>query len=90
MPEERSRDWTVPAGGWFNLQDPFGPNRFEQAASLPGAAGFSAGMPNYPAIYAIRAGLEYIKNVGVEAIADATRPLVHSCLEGLALSLIHI
>lgn len=83
VPAARSEDWTVPAGGWFNLQDAFGPNRFEQAVSLPGAAGFSVGMPNYPAIYAIRAGLEYIQSVGVEAIAEATQPLMDACLEGL-------
>lgn len=83
VPATRSEDWTVPAGGWFNLQDAFGPNRFEQAVSLPGAAGFSVGMPNYPAIYAIRAGLEYIQSVGIEAIAETTKPLVDACLAGL-------
>ncbi|MFP6750467.1 MAG: aminotransferase class V-fold PLP-dependent enzyme [Pirellulaceae bacterium] len=41
-------------------------------------------MPNFPAIYAIRAGLAYITDVGVEAICEATRPLVEACLEGLA------
>lgn len=84
VPQERSQDWTVPAGGWFNLQDAFGLARFERAISLPGAAGFTVGMPNYPALYAIRAGLEYIQSVGVEAIDAATRPLVQACLEGLA------
>ncbi len=84
VPQERSQDWTVPAGGWFNLQDAFGLARFERAVSLPGAAGFTVGMPNYPALYAIRAGLEYIQSVGVEAIDAATRPLVQACLEGLA------
>jgi selenocysteine lyase/cysteine desulfurase len=83
VPHSRMQAWTVPAGGWFNLQDAFGPARFERAASLPGAASFSVGMPNYPAIYAIRAGLEYIQSVGVEAIDTATRPLVLACLEGL-------
>ena len=83
LPATDRQQWSVPAGGWFNLQDPFGPKRFEQAASLSGAPGFSVGMPNYPAIYAIRAGLAYIQNVGVEAIAAATRPLVKACLDGL-------
>ncbi len=83
VPAARTQDWTVPAGGWFNLQDPFGPDRFERAVSLGGAASFSVGMPNYPAIYAIRAGLEYIQSVGVEAIAETAQPLVHACLEGL-------
>lgn len=84
VPQERTQEWTVPAGGWFNLQDAFGPHRFEQAVSLPGAASFTVGMPNYPAIYAIRAALEYIQSVGVEAIDRVARPLVLACLEGLA------
>ncbi|MCK6627478.1 MAG: aminotransferase class V-fold PLP-dependent enzyme [Anaerolineae bacterium] len=84
VPHERTVEWTVPAGGWFNLQDAFGPDRFERAISLPGAASFTVGMPNYPAIYAIRAALAYIQGVGVEAIDAAARPLVHTCLEGLA------
>ena len=61
VPTTRAAEWTVPAGGWFNLDDPFGPNRFEQAVSKPGAASFMVGMPNYPAIYAIRAALAYIR-----------------------------
>jgi selenocysteine lyase/cysteine desulfurase len=40
-------------------------------------------MPNYPAVYAIRAGLEYIKSVGVTKIDEHARPLVLQCLEEL-------
>jgi selenocysteine lyase/cysteine desulfurase len=40
-------------------------------------------MPNFPAVYAIRAALDYIKSVGVIAIDTETRPLVQECLEGL-------
>jgi selenocysteine lyase/cysteine desulfurase len=83
VPKHRTAEWTAPAGGWFNIEDPFGPNRFDKAVSKPGAASFTVGMPNYPAVYAIRAGLEYIKGVGVKAIDDATRPLVLHCLEEL-------
>ena len=81
VPKERASDWVVPAGGWFNLEDPFGANRFEKAVSKPGAAGFTVGMPNYPAVYAIRAALEYIRSVGIAAIERHARPLVLSCLE---------
>src|SRR5206468_583444 len=84
VPKEKAGDWIVPAGGWFNLEDPFGPNRFEKAVSKPGAAGFTVGMPNYPAVYAIRAGLEYIRSVSVDSIAATTRPLVLHCLDELA------
>jgi selenocysteine lyase/cysteine desulfurase len=84
VPSQRAKDLTVPAGGWYHLQDAFGPTRFEAAVSVPGAPGFAVGMPNFPAIYAIRAGLEYLKEVGVEAIDRAARPIVEQCLTGLA------
>ena len=84
VPSSRTKEWTVPAGGWYNLQDAFGANRFEQAISKPGAASFAVGMPNFPAIYAIRAGLKYIQSVGVEAIDNAVRPLVDHALAEIA------
>jgi len=80
VPAARAAEWTVPAGGWFNLEDPFGTNRFDKAVSKPGAASFTVGMPNYPAVYAIRAGLEYIRGVGVSNIDTASRQLVLNCL----------
>lgn len=81
VPKEHAAEWTVPAGGWFNLEDPFGAKCFDTAISKPGAAGFTVGMPNYPAVYAIRAGLDYIRSVGVAAIERHARPLVLSCLD---------
>ena len=82
VPKGRAADWTVPAGGWFNLEDPFGADRFDRpAASKPGAAGFTVGMPNYPAVYAIRAALEYVRGVGVANIDRHARPLVLRCLD---------
>ncbi|HVW35899.1 MAG TPA: aminotransferase class V-fold PLP-dependent enzyme [Pirellulales bacterium] len=84
VPKERAAEWTVPAGGWFNLEDAFGPARFERAVSRAGAASFTVGMPNFPAVYAIRAALDYIRSVGVAAIDQAARPLVLACLAELA------
>lgn len=83
VPSARAAEWTSPAGGWFNLEDAFGPNRFEKAVSKPGAASFTVGMPNYPAVYAIRAGLDYIRSVGVASIDAHARPLVLHCLAEL-------
>jgi selenocysteine lyase/cysteine desulfurase len=83
VPPHRAKDWTVPAGGWFNLEDAFGAKRFERAVSRTGAASFTVGMPNYPAVYAARAALEYVRGVGVEAIDRHARPLVLACLEEL-------
>jgi selenocysteine lyase/cysteine desulfurase len=84
VPRRRAAEWTVPAGGWFNLDDAFGPGRFEAAAVRPGAPGFMVGMPNFPAVYAVRAALAYLCGVGVVAVAAAADPLVRSCLDGLA------
>ena len=86
VPAARAAEWTVPAGGWFNLKNqvPVGPGRLDPVESQPGAPGFAVGMPNFPAIYAIRAALEYIQGVGVAAIDAAARPLVRACLAGLA------
>ncbi|HET6422471.1 MAG TPA: aminotransferase class V-fold PLP-dependent enzyme [Planctomycetaceae bacterium] len=84
IPSQRRDAWVVPAGGWFNLQDAFGAERFTKAVSKPGAAGFTVGMPNYPAVYAIRAGLDYLRGVGVTAIDAAARPLVLECLDEVA------
>lgn len=84
VPSARASDWHVPAGGWFNLEDAFGAARFDRAVSKPGAAGFAVGMPNFPAIYAIRAALAYLKTVGVTAINQAAQPLVEECLAEIA------
>ena len=83
VPGHRAGAWTVPAGGWFHLQDPFGPQRFEQVDSRPGADSFGVGMPSYGAIYAINAALAYIHGIGIEEIAAHADPLVRQCLDGL-------
>ena len=80
VPSARAADWTVPAGGWLHLEDAFGPERFDKAVSRPGVAGFAVGMPNFPAIYAIRAALQYIRDQGVARIDAAARPLTEHCL----------
>jgi len=83
VPKRSAERWTVPAGGWFHLVDPFGPSRFERAVSRPGAVGFGVGMPNYPAVYAVRAAIDYVLDVTVEAIDRATRPLMLRLLDEL-------
>ena len=83
VPTQRAEQWTVPAGGWFNLENAFDDDRFERVVSKPGAESFSVGMPNYPAAYAINAGLGYVQAVGVDAIHAHAQPLVLQCLEEL-------
>jgi selenocysteine lyase/cysteine desulfurase len=83
VPRARAAEWTVPAGGWFNLENAFDVDRFEGTRIKPGAGSFAVGMPNYPAIYAIRAALEYIQQVGVAAIDAHAAPLVRICFDEL-------
>ena len=90
VPSSRAAEWTVPAGGWLHLKDAFGADRFDRAVSLPGAAGFAVGMPNFPAIYAVRAALDYIKGVSVEKIAEAADPLVQHCLQEIQTQLVQL
>ena len=80
---ERSDEWTVPAGGWFNLENAFDDSRFEGVQNKKGAASFSVGMPNYAAIYSNNAALKYISEVGVNNIENYTRELVKFCRDGV-------
>lgn len=84
IPEAKAERLTTHAGGWFHIDNPFGADRFEQAKVKQGAASFAVGMPNYPAIYALRAGMDYIQSVGVTKIARHADPLVQQVHEGLA------
>lgn len=81
---ERADEWTVPAGGWFNLENAFDASRFEKLETKKGAQGFMVGMPNYAAIYAINAAIDYINSVGVAAIDAHANALVVKCREGIA------
>jgi selenocysteine lyase/cysteine desulfurase len=84
IPAQRASELTSGAGGWFNLDDPFSGDRFERPArNLPGAASYSVGMPNYAAVYAVRAALDYIADIGVARIHAHAQPLVRHCLSEL-------
>jgi cysteine desulfurase / selenocysteine lyase len=73
----------VPAGGWLHLDDAFGMNRFEKATSKVGAQGFSVGMPNFPAVYALRSALSYMNQVGIAKLHQACWPMMERCYQGL-------
>lgn len=82
-PEKSREPLTVRAGGWFHLANAFDEDRFERAESFPGAAGFAVGMPSFPAIYSLHHGIDFLRNIGVEAIAAAADRLVAQLHEGL-------
>lgn len=83
IPRRRSARLTSRAGGWLHLSNAFAADRFVRADRKPGAASFSVGMPNFPAVYALGAALQYIEAVGVAKIARHADPLVEQVHDGL-------
>jgi cysteine desulfurase / selenocysteine lyase len=83
IPKAGADRLTTHAGGWYNLSNAFDADRFQRAEPFAGARSFSVGMPPFPAIYALRAGLEYLRDVGIGKIAAHADPLVARVHEGL-------
>ena len=81
---ERADQLTATAGGWFNLENAFDETRFDSLRTKSGAGSFMVGMPNYAAIYAINAALNYMEGIGVSAINDHANTLVTIAREGIA------
>ena len=78
---ERMRPATA---GWYGVPNIFTPDRFERFEYKPGAARLASGMPNFPSIFALRASVTYLLEIGVERIEEALRPMVTRMRDGLA------
>ncbi len=74
---------TTRAGGWYHLANAFDDDRFTRAVPRIGAASFAVGMPNFAAIYALRASMSYLEAVGIGNIAAHADRLVARLHEGL-------
>lgn len=83
VPHHAKDKVTAQAGGWYNLSNAFDENRFTHAESLPGAGSFAVGMPSFPAIYTLKAGMDFLNATGIDAIAKHTDELVTYLHEGL-------
>jgi selenocysteine lyase/cysteine desulfurase len=77
---EQLRPQTI---GWYSVQDLFSANRFERFIYNDSARSLQPGMPNFPAMYALKNGLEYLLSIGVDRIDQELRPLVAELREGL-------
>lgn len=74
-PEFRKR--LKPANvGWYSVKDLFSKNRFQSYQPKEGAACLPVGMPNFPAIYAFRYGIEFLHQVGTDRIYQELAPVV--------------
>lgn len=69
--------------GWYSVDDVFHPQRFETYTAKTGAGQLQAGMPNFPALFALKSGIDYLLAVGVENLDRELRPLVTTLRSGL-------
>jgi selenocysteine lyase/cysteine desulfurase len=83
IPSASADRLTTHAGGWFHLLNAFDTDRFERAVTKTGAASFSVGMPNFVALYALRASLAYLESIGLERIAAHADLLTQQADAGL-------
>lgn len=70
--------------GWYSVTEVFHPDRFGSFTSKPSAGQLQAGMPNFPAIFALRAGIDYLVAIGIERIDQTLSPLVSRLRVGLS------
>ena len=81
-PELRER--LAPAAvGWYSVKEVFRADRFELYETKAGAGCLVAGMPNFPGIYALQAGLRHVISAGPVEIDRRLRPLVARLRSGL-------
>ena len=71
------------AVGWYSVEHDCTDDRFRCFRFKRGAARLTTGMPNFPAMYALREGLGLLSTVGVERIELVLRPLVSQLHNGL-------
>ena len=84
IPETAAEKLTTFAGGWFHITNAFDADRFRHVVPKSGALSFSTGMPSFAAIYALRAGMDYLKKTGIANIAAHADPLVGDLHDALA------
>ena len=79
------RERLAPAtAGWYSVQSIFTPDRFERFDYKAGAARLAAGMPNFPALYALRRSLEYLLQIGTSTLESRLAQLVERLRAGVA------
>jgi selenocysteine lyase/cysteine desulfurase len=69
--------------GWYSAKEMFTPDRFERFEFKPGAARLSCGMPNFPSMYVLKEGIQFLLEAGPAQVDLALRPLMHRLRAGL-------
>ena len=70
------------AVGWYSVEHDTTEERFREFRFKPGAARLATGMPNFPAMYALKEGLELLNTIGIERLEAGLGPLVRQLREG--------
>jgi selenocysteine lyase/cysteine desulfurase len=70
--------------GWYSVENLFHPRRFETFTPKRCAGQLQSGMPNFPALFALKTGIDCLLSVGVERLDRELRPLVKRLRDGLA------
>lgn len=73
-----------PTAGWYSVEKLFTPDRFETYTAKKSANRLQAGMPNFPALYALNASVRFLLDLGIPAIDAQLKPLVAQLRAGIA------
>ncbi len=83
MSQEARQQAPPRTAGWYSVESVFHPRRFETFSQKRSAGQLQSGMPNFPALFAISAGIEVLLSVGVDRLDQELRPLVKVLRDGL-------
>jgi selenocysteine lyase/cysteine desulfurase len=70
--------------GWYSVDSVFHPDRFESFTPKRCAGQLQSGMPNFPGLFALDAGVQFLLSVGIERLDRELRPLIRALRDGLA------
>lgn len=62
--------------GWYSVEQVFYPERFTTYSPKKTAGVLQSGMPNFPALYATNASVNFLLNLGIANIDNTLKPLV--------------
>lgn len=69
--------------GWYSIDSVFHPQRFESFTSKTCAGQLQPGMPNFPGLFVLKAGIDFLLSIGVDRLDRELRPLVKTLRDGL-------
>ena len=81
-PEMREELRPVTAG-WYSIDPIFHPQRFEKFEPKNCAGQLQPGMPNFPGLFALKAGIDFLLSIGVDRLDRELQPVVKMLRDGL-------